>query len=146
MSFALAFDFGKSSIGVAVGNTSLGTAQPLEALKASDNVCAKEPLIALVKKWQPKFLVVGLPLNMDDTPMEELTDLALNFGKFLEETLELKVYFKDERLTTKDAKALIFKEGGFRALKKGKGRIDCVSAALIMEGFFEEHPEFLTPL
>ncbi len=143
MSLVLAFDYGTSSIGVAVGSTDLGTAQPLKPLRAKDDRCAIEPLQKLIKKWQPEFLVVGLPLNMDGTRMEELTKRAEKFGEFLTKTLSLKVYFKDERLTTKDAKAIVFEEGGFKALKKGKGRIDGISAALILEGFFEEHPEFL---
>lgn len=143
MAFVMAFDFGTASIGTAVGNTMLGTAQPLEALKCTDGVCSTDALKNLIKKWAPKYLVVGLPLNMDDSPMEKLTELSENFGRFLEEVTGLKVYFKDERLTTKDAKAMIFEREGFKALKKGKGRIDCISAALILEGFFEEHPELL---
>ncbi len=134
----MAFDFGTSSIGVAVGNTFLGTAQPLTSLKASDGVCSEESLKSLIREWRPAHLVVGLPLNMDGTRMELMTDKAEAFGGFLREVTGLDVVFKDERLTTKDAKALIFEREGFRALKKGKGRIDAVSAALILEGYFEE--------
>ena len=48
-----------------------------------------------------------------------------------------QVEFKDERLTTTDAKARLFEHGGYRAL--GKSRVDAVSAQLILESWMESH-------
>lgn len=140
MSFVLGFDYGSRSVGVAVGNTALGTASPLEALKCKEGRVEERALRELVKKWAPVCLVVGLPLDMDGKPMEGITQEARDFGAHLQELFSLSVHFKDERLTTKDAKAMLFEREGFKALKKGKGRIDCISAALIVEGFLEQNP------
>lgn len=53
-----------------------------------------------------------------------------------------RVEFKDERLTTTDAKARLFEHGGYKAL--GKSRVDAVSAQLILESWMESHYGALT--
>ena len=135
MSFVLAFDFGLNSIGTAVGNTITRTVTPLRALKAKQGQPNEQELARLIKEWQPQSLVVGLPLNMDGTPMD-ITEKAQAFGSKLQQRFALKTEFVDERLTTKEAKAMIFEQGGFRALAKDKGAIDNLSAALILEEYF----------
>ncbi|EJG2208735.1 Holliday junction resolvase RuvX, partial [Morganella morganii] len=64
----IAFDFGTKSIGVAVGQTITGTARPLAALKAREGIPDWELIAAVFREWQPDYVVVGLPLNMDGTP------------------------------------------------------------------------------
>ena len=132
----LAFDFGINSIGVAVGNEFTMSATPLEAVKARDGIPNADQINALFKEWQPSYIVVGYPINMDGTK-EELSFKARKFGNRLADKFKLKVYFKDERLTTADAKERIFSQYGYKGLAS-KGKIDCVSAALILESFFEE--------
>ena len=134
----LAFDFGLGHIGVAVGNESLGTAQTLKALLAV-NGTPKFPdeLKALFKQWQPEYVVVGYPLNMDGTD-EEIGLRARKFGHRLMSTFKIRVYFKDERLTSTSAREEIFTyQGGYRALAKNKGRVDSTAARMILEGFFD---------
>ena len=63
----LGFDFGTKSIGVAVGQQLTGSARPLAALKAQDGTPDWLQIERLLKEWQPDFVVVGLPLNMDGT-------------------------------------------------------------------------------
>ena len=45
----------------------------------------------------------------------------------------------DERLTSAQAKEEIFSKGGFKALAKDKGSIDCLSAVAILEQYFSEN-------
>jgi putative transcription antitermination factor YqgF len=66
----LAFDFGTKSIGVAVGQTITGTAQPLAAIKANDGIPNWDTITELHAQWQPTAMLVGLPLNMDGTEQE----------------------------------------------------------------------------
>lgn len=134
----LAFDFGLGHIGVAVGNESLGTAQALKALEAVNGV-PKFPkdLEALFGEWQPEYVVVGFPLNMDGSN-EEMGNKARKFGRRLMSAYKIRVYFKDERLTSTAAREEIFEyQGGYRALAKNKGRVDSTAARLILEGFFD---------
>ena len=51
----------------------------------------------------------------------------------------IKVELQDERLTTVSARDEIFQRGGYRALNKGK--VDGISACLILESWFESYSE-----
>ena len=132
----MGFDFGTRSIGVATGQEVTGTASPLTSLKANEGIPDWVQLEKLLKEWQPDLLVVGLPLNMDGTE-QEMTVRARKFGQRLHGRFGFQVEFKDERLTTTDAKARLFEQGGYKAL--GKSRVDAVSAQLILESWMESH-------
>ena len=131
----LSFDFGTKSIGVAVGQRITGTARPLPAIKAQDGTPDWNLIERLLKEWQPDEIIVGLPLNMDGTE-QEITVRARKFGNRLHGRFGKPVEFKDERLTTTDARARLFERGGYKALDKGS--VDGVSAQLIVEAWMEE--------
>ncbi|AWP54161.1 Holliday junction resolvase RuvX [Haemophilus influenzae] len=131
---ALAFDFGTKSIGCAIGQSITGTAQALPAFKAQDGIPNWEAIEKCLKEWKPDIVIVGLPLNMDGTE-QNLTLLARKFANRLQGRFGVNVHLQDERLTTTQARSEIFERGGFKALKKGK--IDGVSACLILESWFE---------
>ncbi len=132
----LAFDFGMKYIGVAVGQTITGNAAPLQSIKAKDGIPQGDVLEKIFHEWQPKHIVVGLPLNMDGTE-QPLTHAAKKFGNRLANRFKVQVHFQDERLTTTDAKSFLFDQGGYRNLKKDK--VDNISACLILENFMAEH-------
>tara|TARA_B100002049_G_C16001534_1_gene341741 strand:- start:159 stop:587 length:429 start_codon:yes stop_codon:yes gene_type:complete len=124
----LAFDFGTKSIGVAVGQEVTGTAAPLPALKARDGIPDWNSIQHLYDEWQPDLVLVGLPLNMDGTD-QPMTHLAKKFANRLHGRFKVKVENVDERLTTADAKAMLFELGGYKKLTKDK--VDSVSACII---------------
>ena len=130
----LGFDFGTKSIGVATGQMITATAQPIAAIKANDGIPNWDTVEAVIKEWKPDLIVVGLPLNMDGTE-QPITQRAKKFGNRLTGRFGVKTVFQDERLTTASAKEFIFERGGYKALEKGK--VDSVSAALILEGWME---------
>lgn len=132
----MGFDFGTRSIGIATGQEITGTASPLTSLKANDGIPDWSQIEKILKEWQPDLLIVGLPLNMDGTE-QEMTQRARKFGQRLHGRFGFQVEFKDERLTTTDAKARLFERGGYRAL--GKSKVDAVSAQLILESWMETH-------
>lgn len=138
MSRILSFDFGLRHIGVAVGNDVTQSATAQQALKARDGIPDPKDLQKLIKDWQPSLCVVGLPLNMDGSE-QEMTRKARKFGNRLSSDFKVRVVFIDERLTSASAKEEIFEQGGFRALKNGKDRIDSLSAVEILEQYFSEH-------
>ncbi|MEY8710069.1 Holliday junction DNA helicase RuvA [Mangrovibacter phragmitis] len=131
----LAFDFGTRSIGVAIGQKITGTARPLSALKAKDGIPDWEQIDRILKEWQPDFLVVGLPLNMDGTE-QPLTARAKKFANRLHGRFGITVELHDERLSTVEARAGLFAQGGFKALDKGS--VDSASAVVILESWFEQ--------
>ncbi|MCQ8228920.1 Holliday junction resolvase RuvX [Pantoea trifolii] len=132
----LGFDFGTKSIGVAVGQQLTGTARALTALKAQDGTPDWKLIEKLLKEWQPDYVVVGLPLNMDGTE-QELTARARKFANRLHGRFGVRVEMQDERLSTVEARADLFERGGFRALQKGQ--VDSQSAVIILEDWFDTH-------
>jgi len=132
----LAFDFGTKSIGVAIGQQITGSARPLNAIKARDGIPDWQLIERLLKEWQPDFVVVGLPLNMDGTE-QPLTDRARKFSQRLHGRFGVRVELHDERLSTVEARAELFAHGGFRALNKGS--VDSLSAVIILESWFDTH-------
>ncbi|TRX54524.1 Holliday junction resolvase RuvX [Thalassomonas sp. M1454] len=130
----LGFDFGTSYIGIATGQEITGTASPLKAIKAKDGIPNWGDLEKIIKEWQPDLLVIGLPLNMDGTE-QPITARARKFANRLTGRFGIKAELQDERLTTADAKAQLFAQGGYRNLQKDN--IDCQSAVLILESYME---------
>ncbi|AZQ84923.1 Holliday junction resolvase RuvX [Colwellia sp. Arc7-635] len=130
----LGFDFGKKYIGVAIGQELTGSASPLGSVKAREGIPDWDSMSKFIKEWQPDFVVVGLPLNMDGSE-QQLTHDAKKFGNRLAGRYGLKVEFQDERLTTATAKEALFAHGGYRNLKKDN--IDAESAKIIIESYFE---------
>jgi len=117
-------------IGTAFAQTISMQAKPLKTLRARDGVPNWQELDALIKEWQPHELVVGLPLNLDGS-MQLVTFAAKKYAKKLRNKYNLMVHEEDERLTTVEARALMFEEGGFRAIKKAE--IDSIAAVIITE-------------
>ncbi len=132
----LGFDFGTKSIGVAVGQQLTGTARALAALKAQDGTPDWLLIEKLLNEWQPDYVVVGLPLNMDGTE-QPLTARARKFANRLHGRFGVRVELQDERLSTVEARAGLFARGGYRALQKGQ--VDSQSAVIILEDWFENH-------
>lgn len=133
----LAFDYGLKSIGVAVGQQLTGSASTLKALKAQDGTPDWQQIENLLKEWQPAFVVVGLPLNMDGTE-QPFTTRVHKFVNRLHGRFGIKVITHDERLTTVESRADLFAQGGFKKLSKDA--VDCWSAKLILESYFENNP------
>ena len=101
----LAFDFGLRNIGVATGQTITRTATPLATLRARDGIPDWRAVAALIDEWRPDVLLVGLPLNMDDTK-SEMSERAERFAKQLTRRFDRAVELVDERLTSFEARGL----------------------------------------
>lgn len=130
----LAFDFGEKRIGVATGETLLGSAHPLTVIRAESNDDRFAAIGKLIAEWQPVQLVVGLPTHADGTP-HETTRLAQKFAERLQRHYHLPVAFADERLTSVDAAARLRETG--RDNRAAKPLLDAVAAQLILQTWFE---------
>lgn len=118
----LCFDYGEQRIGVAVGQSLTGTANPLEIVAVRRGRPDWERIAALITQWRPDALVVGNPLNMDGT-RQAVTDSADRFARRLEGRFGLPVFRADERLSTIEAKNLL----------RRTRDLDAVAAQLILE-------------
>lgn len=106
------------------------TANPLECLPASQAIW--DYISRLIDRWHPDAFVVGIPLNMDGTK-QPITKKAKNFAKELESRYDLPTHQVDERLTTVEAKQMLFELGGYKALKTIS--IDSFAAKIILESW-----------
>lgn len=130
----IAFDFGTKNIGAAIGESITRSPRPLCAFKAKDGIPNWNQIEKIIKDWQPQQLIVGLPLNIDGTE-QPLTQRAKKFANRLHGRFGLPVILHDERLTTVEAKAYLFEQGGYRSLSKDK--IDSTAATIILASWFE---------
>jgi putative Holliday junction resolvase len=136
----LAFDFGLVKIGVAAGQSLTGTAQAIAPLKARDGAPQWEQVEALLKEWQPKILVVGLPLNMDGTD-NDITIRARRFANRLTGRFNIPHVLWDERLSTREAKELALEHGHRGNFHDAP--VDSFAAQLILESwFYAGHPGY----
>lgn len=131
----IAFDWGLKRIGVAVGNTLLATCEPLCVLKARDGVPSWDAIAELFKEWQPELLIVGDPLNMDDS-VAEITRRARRFSRQLEGRFNLPVSLVDERLTSREARIQLEDQG-----LPYHGAVDAHAAQLILQTWLLEQAE-----
>jgi putative Holliday junction resolvase len=131
----LAFDFGTKRIGVAVGNSFSGTAQPLTTLHGEQNEQRFNAIGSLILEWQPVALVVGLPCNDDGTP-HEMTRLCNRFANRLKGRFALPAILVDERYTSAAASSQL-NEAGIRGIKQ-KPLLDQVAAQHILQAYFDE--------
>lgn len=133
----LGFDYGTKSIGVAIGQSITGTARPLPAIAARDGVPNWDTVAALLRQWQPDLVVVGLPLDLYGGELETITPRARKFANRLQGRFNIKALLHDERLTTTEARAMLFEHGGYRALSKSN--VDSQAAVIILESWLANH-------
>lgn len=131
----MAFDFGTRRIGVAVGQELLGSGQPVALVPARDGIPDWQQIESLLEEWRPDLVVVGLPLNMDDTE-NDMCARARKFGKRLHGRYHVPVEMVDERLTSFEAKGEVMAAGGSRDF--GRHGVDDRAAVLILETFFQQ--------
>ena len=127
----LGFDYGLKQIGVASGQTLTSSATGLTILKAVDGIPNWSQVEKLLTEWDPDLVVVGLPLNMDDSE-SELSGRARKFARRLRGRFAVEVEMVDERLTSREAKSM-GREQGNQDLTK----IDHVAAALILQSWLD---------
>ncbi len=131
----LGLDYGSKTVGAAATDPLGLTVQPVETIVRKEEKKLRRTLArieALCREMEISAVVVGLPLNMDDTE-GELAQLTRQFGEAVARRTGLPVYYEDERLTTLEA-GEILDETGF-ARKDRKEVIDQLAAVLILESF-----------
>jgi putative Holliday junction resolvase len=128
----LGFDFGTKRIGVASAQAITGTASPLPPVPARDGIPDWAKLDALLAEWTPEALIVGLPLNMDDSE-SELSHLARKFARRLVARYRLPVFLCDERLSSHSARGLLM---DVQERRRGSlPSLDSTAAVLIAESW-----------
>lgn len=127
----LGIDYGTRRIGLSYGDE-LGVATPLPALTEPDPAKRWQALVALIGQRRITDLVLGHPLNMDDTVGFKAKEVEAFAGRLRAE-VKLPVHLVDERLTSYEAESTISKSK--RRDVRASGIIDSRSATLILQDF-----------
>lgn len=130
----LGFDFGYKRIGVAVGQQLTCSASPLATLDAKLGVPNWDVVQKVVDQWQPCAMIVGLPTCIDGTE-QYTTAASKGFAKQLRKRFARPVHLVDERLSTMEARAYLFAEGGYRKIKQSE--VDSIAACVILEQWLQ---------
>ena len=133
----LGLDFGSKTVGVAVSDGLLLTAQGIETIERKDEsklrkTCAR--IEELIAEYEITEIVLGLPKNMNNTEGERV-EKTKAFGEMLERRTGLPVHYWDERLTTVAAEQILMESGVRRENRKAV--IDKVAAGLILQGYLD---------
>lgn len=105
----LGFDFGVKKIGVAVGDLETGLAHGVKTLRAIQQKPDWAGIEELIASWRPVGLVVGLSQN-EQGGDNLVTPSMRKFCRQLHGRYHLPVHTVDERLTTFEAKQLLYEE------------------------------------
>ena len=130
----LGFDYGFKRIGVAIGHEITGQARPLATLVLKNKQIPWDNITRLIEEWAPGALVVGMPLNADQSE-HEVSKAARRFGNQLNGRYNLPVYWVDERLTSHAAEQLL-REPPLPG-KNSSATTDSVAAQLILESWLQ---------
>lgn len=139
----LGFDFGDKKIGVAVGQTTTATASPLQTIQSIHQRPNWNIISQLIQQWQPIGFVVGLSKQEggSDNP---ITPKIRKFCRQLQGRFGKPVYQHDERLSTFEAKQLLYDELKVSATKLWKVQ-DQLAAQLILQSWLSENKKQKTP-
>ncbi len=130
----IGIDLGTRRIGLAFGDE-LGVATPLPALTQADAAQRWAALLAVIRERRATALVLGHPLNMDDTAGPKAKEAEATARKLRAE-LGVPVHLIDERLTSYEAEATIAKSK--RRDIRASGIIDSRAATLILQDYLNQ--------
>lgn len=132
----LAIDFGNKRTGLAICDASETISSPFKVLKTGPNMISE--IAAIIHSEEIEEVVVGLPLNMDDSEGFQAKAVR-KFADRLQKYIDITIHFQDERLSSFAAEQKLI--GAELTRKKKKGILDAVAAAEILNSFIEHHGE-----
>lgn len=134
MARILSIDYGKKRTGLAVTD-------PLQIIATALDTVDSGELIGYLKKYMAtepvELVLIGYPLNFDDTPTDATPLVEKFIGKFKNVFPNLPIEKVDERLTSKMASQAIAGMGLKKKDREDKGLIDRVSAAIMLQEYLE---------
>ena len=133
----MGLDYGAKTVGVAISDELLLTAQPVETITRERETKLRQTLARieeLMEAYQVEKVVIGLPKKLNNEEGERCRKTR-EFAEMVERRSGLEVIFWDERLTTVSADAVLAE--GNVAKEKRKAYIDKLAASFILEGYLQ---------
>lgn len=133
----MGLDFGSKTVGVAISDSLLMTAQGIEIIRRKEENKLRQTLARieeLIVEYEVGEIVLGLPKNMNATEGVRV-ELTNEFKEKLERRTGLTVTMWDERLTTVAADKTMM-EAGIRREDR-KEHVDRIAACFILQGYLD---------
>jgi putative Holliday junction resolvase len=131
----MGLDYGARTVGVAISDELLMTAQAKEIIRRKDENKLRRTLARieeLIQEYDIREIVLGLPLHMDSS-VGVRAEISMEFRDKIERRTGIPVTLQDERLTTVEADE-IMDELGIRG-KERKDYVDMIAAKVILEDY-----------
>jgi len=131
----LGLDLGSKTIGLAISDSGLAVASPVETIRRKKFTADAEALIALIAERDVGGLVLGLPKNMDGSegPRAQSTR---QFATNLLEKINIPIAFWDERLSTAEVERVLIDEADMTRKRRGEV-VDKMAAGVILQNVLD---------
>ncbi len=133
----MGLDYGSVTVGVAISDALLLTAQGVEVIRREQENKLRRTLSrieALISQYEVEKIVLGYPKHLNNSVGERALK-SEEFAELLRKRTNLEVILWDERLTTVAANQVL-KLGGLDVKKKA-GVVDKLAAVLILQGYLD---------
>ena len=134
----LALDLGDRRTGLALGDSLTNIVSPIGTINVAKGPALLVALKKVLEENAPDEIVIGLPLNMDESEgaaSKAVREFALQIAQLTNKPIHLH----DERLTTFEADSRMAQSGRTHAEKKALR--DSLAAAAILEDYLRARSE-----
>ena len=133
----MGLDYGSKTVGVAVSDALLLTAQNIETICREQENKLRRTLARIQElclEYEVEEIVLGFPKNMNNTTGDR-AEKSLEFAEMLKKRTGLPVVMWDERLTTVEANRTLMEAGVRR--ENRKEYVDELAAVFILQGYLD---------
>ena len=133
----MGLDYGSKTVGVAVSDALLLTAQAVETISRPQETKLRRTLARIeemCREYEIEKIILGFPKNMNNT-IGDRAEKSLEFAEMLKRRTGLPVVMWDERLTTVAAERTLMESGVRREHRKE--HIDQIAAVFILQGYLD---------
>ena len=139
----MALDVGDKTIGVAISDALLLTAQSRPTIRRKDLRSDVETLRKLAAENEVHEIVIGQPLHMDGRESPQSQKVA-RFAEEVRKVLDLPIVFWDERLTSFEAEQHLEHMG--LNWRQRREQVDKIAAMIILQNYLDSRPNSGAPL
>ncbi len=133
----MGLDYGSKTVGVAISDPLLMTAQGIEIIRRESEKRLRRTLARieeLVKEYEVEKIVLGFPKHLNNS-VGERGEKSLELKEMIERRCGLEVIMWDERFTTVEANRTLIEADVRR--ENRKDYVDMLAAVFILQGYLD---------
>lgn len=133
----MGLDYGSRTVGVAISDPLLMTAQGIEIIRRESEKRLRRTLARieeLVKEYEVEKIVLGFPKHLNNS-VGERGEKSLELKEMIERRCGLEVIMWDERFTTVEANRTLIEADVRR--ENRKDYVDMLAAVFILQGYLD---------